>query len=337
MAGMVGRGLRGLGMMKKIPFFLPFGGCAGRCVYCHQETITGVSGLIQPEAVARRLSGEDKPVEACFFGGSFCRMEFAAIRAYLDAVRDFAPAGSRIRFSTYPGDLRDRRLRELVSSYSIACVELGIPSLDPDVLRACKRDADPDAILSDVASLRDLGFPLGVQVMIGLPSQTPESSVRDIKALADAKGAQDCDLRIYPALVLEDTELLRMASDGVYKPLSTAEAAEWGGFLLDAATSLGFRPIRVGLQETDSLAAHVRGGPHYPALGELIAADALARKLARETPGGPWTIPRRHISKLTGHGAYGTGRLAFYSGADEDEVLRRISLFTQTRTRAKSK
>lgn len=326
-----------MGMMKKIPFFLPFGGCAGRCVYCHQETITGVSGLISPDAVARRLSEEDKPAEVCFFGGSFCRMGFAAVRAYLDAVRNFAPDGSRIRFSTYPGDLRDPELRGLVSSHAIACVELGIPSLDPDVLRACKRDDDPNAILSDLASLRDEGFPLGVQVMIGLPSQTPESSLGDIKALAEAKGAQDCDLRIYPALVLEDTELLRMASDGVYKPLTTMEAAEWGGFLLDAATSLGFRPIRVGLQESDSLAASVRGGPHHPALGELIAADALARKLARETPGGPWTIPRRHISKLTGHGAYGAGRLAFHAGADGDETARKINPFPPTRACTKPK
>lgn len=319
-------------MMKKIPFFLPFGGCAGRCVYCHQETITGVSRLISPDAVARRLALEDKPAEVCFFGGSFCRMGYATVRAYLDAVSDFAPAGSRIRFSTYPGDLRDRELRELVSSYAIACVELGIPSLDADVLRACERDADPDAILSDLAALRDEGFPLGVQVMIGLPSQTPESSVRDIKALAEAKGAQDCDLRIYPALVLEGTELLRMAAGGGYKPLTVAEAAEWGGLLLDAATSLGFRPIRVGLQESENLAANVRGGPHHPALGELIAADALARKLARETPGGPWTIPRRHISKLTGHGAYGIGRLAFYSGAAKNEAARRIDIFPRTRT-----
>lgn len=326
-----------MGMMKKIPFFLPFGGCAGRCVYCHQETITGVSGLISPDDVARRLSLEDEPAEVCFFGGSFCRMGFASVRAYLDAVRDFAPAGSRIRFSTYPGDLRDRELRGLVSSYAVACVELGIPSLDPDVLRACRRDADPDAILSDLALLRDEGFPLGVQVMIGLPSQTPESSLSDIKALAKAKGAQDCDLRIYPALVLEDTELLRMAEDGRYQPLTAAEAAEWGGFLLDAATSLGFRPIRVGLQESESLAANVRGGPHHPALGELIAAEALARKLSRETPGGPWTIPRQHVSKLTGHGAYGIGRLAFYSGAEENETAGKISFFPAARTRTKPK
>lgn len=318
-----------MGVMKKLPFFLPFGGCAGRCVYCHQETITGISRLIPPDAVARRLAREDGPVEVCFFGGSFCRFGRDTIRAYLDAVKYSAPSGSRIRFSTYPGDLRDPELRKLLSSYSIACIELGIPSLDPAVLRACKREADPGAILSDLTTLRNEGFPLGVQVMIGLPAQTRESSVSDIKTLAEAKGAQDWDLRVYPALVLENTELMRMAADGDYRPLTVTEATEWGGLLLDTATSLGFRPIRVGLQESESLAVNVRGGPHHPALGELIASEALARKLTRENRSGPWTIPFSHISKLTGHGAFGMKRLAFYSGREEYEMPGLISYFPQ--------
>lgn len=314
-------------MMRRLPFFLPFGGCAGRCVYCHQETITGVSRLISPADVALRLSEEEHPVEVCFFGGSFCRFARETVRAYLDAVRDSAPTGSRIRFSTYPGDLNDTKLRQLVSRYNIACIELGVPSLDPVVLRACKRDADPDAILHSLMTLRDEGFPVGVQIMIGLPGQTPQSSISDIGMLAEAKGAQGWDLRIYPALVLEGTELLRMMSGGAYRPLTVQGAAEWGGLLLDMATALGFRAIRVGLQESESLAAHVRGGPHHPALGELIAAEALARKLARENPCGPWSVPFSHISKLTGHGAYGIGRLAFYSGLTEADVPRLISYF----------
>lgn len=327
MARVVGGRLLGLGVMRRLPFFLPFGGCTGRCVYCHQETITGISRLISPSEVALRLSEEEHPVEVCFFGGSFCRFERDTMRAYLDAVRNCAPSGSRIRFSTYPGDLKDLKLRRLISSYNISCIELGIPSLDPAVLHTCKREADPGAILSCLTTLRDEGFPVGVQMMIGLPGQTPQSSISDIRMLAETKGEQGWDLRIYPALVLDGTELLRMMLSGAYKPLTVPEAAEWGGLLLDIATTLGFRAIRVGLQESDSLAAHVRGGPHHPALGELIAAEALARKLTRENPRGPWSIPFLHISKLTGHGAYGIKRLAFYSGSAEADIQRFISYF----------
>lgn len=313
--------------MKKLPFFLPFGGCPGRCVYCHQEVITGASGVTPPDKIAKILSEEREPGEVCFFGGSFCRFERSAVCSYLDAVKFSAPAGSRVRFSTYPGDLNDRRLRRLLSSYNIACVELGIPSLDPRVLSACGREANPDEILSGLTVLRDEGFPLGVQIMIGLPSQTIESSVSDIKKLADVKGAQDWEMRLYPTLVLEGTELWRMMLRGDYKPLSVGEAAEWGGLLADMATSRGFRIIRAGLQESESLAAKVRGGPHHPALGELIFAESLARKLTRANRLGPWTIPSSHISKLTGHGAFGVKRLACYSGLRENEIPGLLNYF----------
>ena len=132
-ARMGGRRLCRLVMMrklKKMPFFLPFGGCHGRCVYCHQQTITGVSELPSPQYVSSVLSALTEPREVCFFGGSFCRFDYATVRSYLDAAANCAPKGSRIRFSTYPGDLRDDKLRSLVLSYPIACVELGIPSLD---------------------------------------------------------------------------------------------------------------------------------------------------------------------------------------------------------------
>lgn len=316
-----------MGVMKKLPFFLPFGGCPGRCVYCQQQTITGISELSPPEKIAGILSAEREPREVCFFGGSFCRLNFETIRAYLDAVKNLAPRGSRIRFSTYPGDLSDRAVRGLVASYDIACAELGIPSLDSEVLRACRRDSDPELILSELALLRDESIPIGVQVMIGLPSQTIESSLLDIKKMAAVKGAQDWELRIYPALVLEGTELHRKMNNGEYRPLALSEAVEWGGRLLDLATALGFRTIRVGLQESRELASQVRGGPRHPALGELISAESLARGLTRQNPRGPWTVPLSHISKLTGHGAFGIKRLAFYAGLGEREVSARINRF----------
>lgn len=314
--------------MKKLPFFLPFGGCVRRCAYCQQKTITGAAELTPPDKIAKILSLENEPKEICFFGGSFCRFNIEDIRSYLNAVKKFAPPGSRIRFSTYPGDLRNAGLRLLLSSYDIACVELGIPSLDPAVLCACSREADPETIISELTTLRDESFPIGVQVMIGLPTQTVESSLRDIDILAKVKGVQDWDLRIYPTLVLEDTELCQMMNRSEYKPLSINEAIEWGGILLDAAETRGFRPIRVGLQESAGLISQVRGGPSHPAIGELIAAESLALKLRRANPRGSWTIPSSHISKLTGHHRIGIKRLAFHSRMSESKVASLIKFFS---------
>lgn len=313
--------------MKKLPFFLPFGGCRGRCVYCNQSTITGTVEMPTPEHVASVLKELDEPREVCFFGGSFCRLAYSKVKDYLDAVTSNAPKGSRIRFSTYPGDLSNKSMMDLIKKYPIGCVELGIPSLDPEVLSTCRRDADPVAILKDIKAIIDEGLPLGVQIMIGLPGQTKESSIEDIRKLADAKGPLSCDLRLYPCLVLEGTELEKMMSKGEYSPLTLDQAIEWGGIVLDFALSMGFNPIRIGLHESGLLASNVRGGPHHPALGEMITSEALARKLIRSTWTGPWTMPYEHMSKFTGHGCFGLRRMADLTGTTVDNVSEKLSFF----------
>lgn len=313
--------------MKKLPFFLPFGGCRGRCVYCSQSTITGAADLISPELVSSVLMDLDEPREVCFFGGSFCRFGFSKVKEYLDSVVKYAPEGSRIRFSTYPGDLSNKSMRDLINTYPIACIELGIPSLDPDVLSLCKREADPEAILNDIKNIMHDSLPLGVQMMIGLPGQTKESSLADLKKLAEIKGPISWDLRLYPCLVLEGTELEKMMNSGSYHPINLEQAVKWGGIFIDRAVSLGFNPIRIGLQESELLASKVRGGPHHAALGEMIASESLVRKLTRNSMTGPWIVPDEHISKFTGHGCFGLQRLAELNGTTVNAVSEKLSFF----------
>ncbi|MDO4952592.1 MAG: radical SAM protein, partial [Synergistaceae bacterium] len=275
--------------------------------------------------VRSALAELDEPREVCFFGGSFLRFPYETIRGYLNAAAEAAPKGSTIRFSTYPNDLDSENICLLLKNYPVSRIELGIQSLDATVLRACKRDLNPNELLASVKRAAEKGFPLGVQLMIGLPSQTVESSLDDLKRLAEIKGSGVWDLRIYPCLVIEGTELAEMFADGRYTPLSVEQAVEWGGRLLAAAEGLNFNVIRVGLQETDSLARSVAGGPHHPALGELIMADAAVLRLLKTSQDGPWTEDSKNISKFTGHGSFGYRLLAERSGRSVDEVRRLLS------------
>ena len=310
--------------LKKLAFFLPFAGCRGQCVYCDQRAITGVAEVPTPEDVRSVLKDITEPREICYFGGSFCRFPEDKIKEYLDCVTECAPAGSSVRFSTYPGDLRCDALRSLIKQYPVSRIELGIPTLDPAVLAACRREADPEKIFEDIAVLMEDSLPIGVQMMIGLPGQRRESSLRDLTKLAARKGDERWELRLYPCLVIGGTELERLCEEGRYHPLSVEEAVSWGGEFIELALELGFIPIRIGLQETVSLAAGVKAGPHHPALGELILAEAEARRLVKLAPGGPWPVPRRDISKFRGHGGFGIKRLAIHAGISENEAAGRV-------------
>ncbi|MCD7951587.1 MAG: radical SAM protein [Synergistaceae bacterium] len=310
--------------LKKLPFFLPFAGCRGQCVYCNQRAITGVTEVPTPDYVRAVLEDVKEPREICYFGGSFCRFPEKTIKAYLDCVTEYAPAGSTVRFSTYPGDLRDDALRALIKKYPISRIELGVPTLDPAVLAACRREADPEKIFEDISLLMKDSLPVGVQMMIGLPGQRRESSLCDLMRLAELKGGERWELRLYPCLVIAGTELERLYLEGEYRPLSVEEAALWGGEFIELAVDFGFVPIRIGLQETASLAAEAKAGPHHPALGELILADAEARRLVKLAPKGPWQVPRRDISKFRGHGGFGIKRLAIHAGISENEAAKQI-------------
>lgn len=293
----------------KKTFFLPFAACRGKCVYCNQNAITGVQNIITPDDVAKELSFLDTPHEICFFGGSFCRFPRETVFAYLDAVQDRAPHGSTIRFSTYPCDLGDEILRHKLKTYPLSCVEFGIQSLDNATLSATCRVQNPTDILQSLEVLKIEKIPLGVQLMAGLPGQTKESSLADLEKLAKIKGSDTWDLRLYPCLVISGTLLETMYNTSAYTPLSLEQAIDWGADFLNIALELGFNPIRIGLQETESLAVSVVAGPHHPALGELIEGIALARRLSRLNK-VKWIIHKKDISKLTGHNNFGFKELA---------------------------
>jgi hypothetical protein len=289
-------------------------------VYCDQNAITADAGGCAaplPEAAAAKMKSMPDPVELCYFGGSFARQSRDTIRACLDAVR-FAPVGSVVTFSSYPGDFHGRRGDELVSllrEYPVGTVELGVPSLDGEVLRACGRPDEPENIKNVLIKLRDVGFHLGVQVMIGLPGQSMESSKADVEGLgALIGGSGQWDLRMYPCLVLRNTELEVMYRTGAYEPLDLDRAVRWAGALLRAAGRVGFKAIRVGLQDSESLRSSIAAGPWHPAFGELALAEMTALALAEENPSGPWHIDRNKISWLTGHGMKGILRLSELTG-----------------------
>jgi histone acetyltransferase (RNA polymerase elongator complex component) len=280
------------------------------------------------------LAGQDAPVELCYFGGSFARVSRPLMIDFLDAA-NAAPMGSTITFSSYPGDFDGGYGLETIATlkkYPIETIELGIPSMDSAVLERCGRGGNSETIELAVKRLRDNGFHLGIQMMIGLPGQTEDSVMSDISDLASLMPAgEKWSFRLYPCLVLEGTELEAMYRRGEYRPLELEEAARMSGKLMLEAEYRGFNVIRVGLPESESLKKSVLAGPYHPAFGELALSEKTALSLFAQNPQGPWVTERKNISHLTGHGARGIRRLAELSGMKEKEARalwhsRRLSL-----------
>lgn len=303
----------------RFPVFLSMKGCQRRCVYCDQKAITGQEPP-SPEDVKREIGALHRKIdEICLFGGSFTCLPVSTQDGYLNISKDLSIP---TRMSTHPLCIDEETLDRL-SDYPISMIELGISSLDDGVLSLCRRGYTGEEAIKAMKMILDRGFPLCAQMMIGLPGQTKDSSLKDLSLLERLKGPRDMTLRIYPCLVLKNTELESMIQEG-YRPISVDEAVSWGGEILFNARRKGFYVQRIGLSETQSLSDAVVGGPHHPALGEIIRGEAMAKTMSLINPGGPWNVDGKKISLLMGHNARGMKRLAEINGIAPNEAKKRI-------------
>lgn len=302
--------------IKIIPIFVPHAGCPNQCVFCNQRRITGrpdvkVDGEYVRNIVEKYIETIDKDThtEIAFFGGSFTAIDPEVQRELLMAAKHYKDLGiiSRIRCSTRP-DVINENILELQKKYGMDIIELGIQSLDDEVLRISNRGHNKRQSLEASRLIRDHGFVLGHQIMPGLPGTTKE---KDIKTCMESIAMRPRMVRIYPTLVIKDTDLSDMYEEGSYKPLTLEEAVELSAYMYSLYSINNIDVIRIGLQNTDSINedGDVKAGPFHPAFRQLVEERiylyALTAELTRLDSGdirGGLVIhaPNRLISSLAG-------------------------------------
>jgi elongator complex protein 3 len=107
-----------------------------------------------------------------------------------------------------------RRLRWLGATK----VQLGIQSLNDDILARNKRGHTVKDTQSAMRILRLAGFKVVVHWMPNLLGATPESDLADFQRLWNDPALRPDELKIYPTSLLENTELYERWQRGEYKP-----------------------------------------------------------------------------------------------------------------------
>jgi len=209
-------------------------------------------------------------IEIAFFGGSFTGIDREEQIRYLEIANEYiqnGPVGS-IRLSTRP-DYIDDDILTYLKKYNVSVIELGVQSLDREVLEKSNRGHSIEDVLTSSKKIKDKGFSLGIQTMIGLPGDSFEKAVDTAKKVVEL--APDI-VRIYPTLVVKGTYLERLYNTGQYKPLSLEEAVDLCAVLMEIYESNHINVIRVGLQPTDNICdgGDVVAGPFHPAIRQLV-------------------------------------------------------------------
>jgi elongator complex protein 3 len=115
-----------------------------------------------------------------------------------------------------------RRLRWL----GVTKVQLGMQSLDDEILRLNKRGHTVAETRQAMRSLRLAGFKIVVHWMPNLLGATPESDLADFRRLWDDPALRPDELKIYPTSLLAGTELYAHWQRGEYQPYDEATLVE---------------------------------------------------------------------------------------------------------------
>ena len=110
---------------------------------------------------------------------------------------------------------------EIVNFRNLGCtrVELGVQSIFDDVLKLNKRGHLTQATVRATKLLKDAGFKINYHMMPGLPGSDPERDFTMFQKLFTDQSYRPDMLKIYPTVVLRDSELYHIWKKKAYAPL----------------------------------------------------------------------------------------------------------------------
>jgi histone acetyltransferase (RNA polymerase elongator complex component) len=269
-----------------IPIFLPHAGCPHRCVFCNQRIFNPSqkripSSWVIGEQIRTFLNykrDQRDQTQIAFYGGNFLGLEKNDLLRLLGNAQSFISEGKvdSIRFSTRPDTIQDEKI-DMLKGFTVSTVELGVQSMDEEVLKIAKRGHTAADTVKAAALLKKQNYEIGMQMMVGLPGDDESRALETARQIA--KLSPDF-VRIYPTVVLADSLLANWYKDGTYIPLPLDAAVTLVKklYLLFAENSI--RVVRMGLQASVDLdrGTSILAGPYHPAFGHLVFSEIYLDK-----------------------------------------------------------
>lgn len=284
--------------MKILPVFIPHQGCPFACIFCNQKTITKTSKN-DLEKIKNQIAefcrfNQNLPKEVAFFGGTFTNLPLQIQKKYFNLVEPFF-AECSIRFSTRP-DAIDQEILTFCKQNNVTTIELGIQSFADSVLIKSQRGYDPQTAINACKLIKNMGFKLCIQLMPGLPESSAKTWQESITRTVKLKPHY---VRIYPTIVLKNTELARMYKNNEYKPLTLESAIEQTATAVTAFEEKDIKIIKIGLH-SDIEPDQILAGPYHESFGELVKAEILMQRISKNFTPKTLIISAKDISLFKG-------------------------------------
>lgn len=320
------RSIRTLSGVSPVAVLTKSFGCPGRCIYCPTEENVPKSYLSNEPAVMRAINNNYDPylqvkhrietlhdnchptdkVELIIMGGTWSALpktyQNSFVRGCLNAMNEKKSRGLKqaqkinetaqhrcvaITLETRPDWLNEKeivRMRELGATR----IEIGVQSLYDDVLDLVKRGHKTDAIVHATQLMKDAGFKLSYHMMPNLPGSTVERDISMFKELFENPAYRPDMLKVYPCVVVPNSELYKWFKDGRYKPYTEDELLR----IILEIKQMFPRYLRVSRLIRDIPANSIAAGSKVSNLRQVAHAEMLKRGIVcqcircREIRGG---------------------------------------------------
>lgn len=297
--------------MANVSIFVPHNGCPNKCSFCDQRHITGCVSQPQREDVINSLKiaintlkHKAKEAEIAFFGGSFTAIDRDYMIKLLESTGEYIDYFKGIRISTRP-DAIDEEILDILRKYKVTSIELGAQSMSDQVLCANGRGHTAEDVRKASRIIKSYGFSLGLQMMTGLYKSSDELDKYTAEEFISLKPDT---VRIYPTVVLKNTDLAEYMHSGVYAPKNAEESVKLCSELLIMFENAGIKVIRLGLHDSETLKDNIVGGAFHSAFRELcegqIYYDSIISKLdflGIKSGKIIINVPKKELSKAIGH------------------------------------
>jgi len=162
-----------------------------------------------------------------------------------------------------------RHLRKL----GVTKVQIGVQSLDDEILTLNKRGHDVQAVRTALGLLRTAGFKLHLHWMPNLFGATPAGDRADFARFFDDPAIRPDELKIYPCSLIAETELYNRWLAGEYHPYTQTELV---ALLADVKPTIP-PYTRVNRLFRDIPAHHIQAGVKVSNLRQVVAEELQRR------------------------------------------------------------
>jgi len=335
----------------------------GRCTYCPggiefntpnsytgKETVTissiknGYDANIQITSKLNQLHifGHDTTkIELVVVGGTFLFMpkdyQENFIKSCYDALNGFPSPNLEIAMEnnqkaknrnvgftieTKPDYCKKEHV-DLMLSYGVTRVEIGVQSLHERVYKIVNRGHNYNDVIDSFQISKDSGYKIVAHMMPGLPTMTPNEDINDFKKLFNDSNLKPDMLKIYPSLVLKNTPLYNDYLEKKYKPYTDEEMLH----VLTEAKKMVPKWVRIMRIQREITPGEIQAGPKAGNLRQIVHKrlkdEGFSCKCIRCREAG---LSRKNMpSELLklGKEEYDSsnGRETFISFDDEDETI----------------